>query len=369
MQRSLHLSIALAVCALLLRAGLANAQEEDPAWLFYALVSQARLDEGLAPYGWSDLLAHSAQRHADDLAANGLASHTGSDGSTPAQRIAEAGYSAWGEGTVVGENFWTGYGTVQEALAWFLSDPPHRENILSTRYREIGIGVATDTEGRSYYVLDFGARPNVLPIFINDGAASTESPQVAVRLTNEEAYPQGQGTVYIGRALEVRISNTPDFDDLPWQPWEPLVAWTLPEEPGEHTVYIQFRDGAGRTAASADAILLLSGAGTPTPSPPTPTPLPTPSPIPSPIPSPSPTEVPPTATPAFSPIPSPTPRPSSTPTPLQVTVTPFATWTPLSPAPLPERSGAPGTPLGLLCGLEALAVLLGVYLALRRGRQ
>ncbi|RME36863.1 MAG: CAP domain-containing protein [Thermoflexia bacterium] len=71
--------------------------QEGPAAQLYAQVNQARLDNGLAPYGWSSLLAAAAQRHADDLAAHGLASHTGSDGSTPAQRILEAGYVAWGK--------------------------------------------------------------------------------------------------------------------------------------------------------------------------------------------------------------------------------------------------------------------------------
>lgn len=356
------------LCGLLLLVRQVNAQEEDPAALFYVLVNQARLDEGLSPYGWSDLLTASAQRHADDLAATGSASHVGSDGSTVAQRVAEAGYAAWGDGAVVGENFWVGYGTVQEALDWFLEDLPHRDNILNTRYREVGIGVASDADGRSYYVLDFGARPNVLPIFVNDGADTTESPQVAIRLTNEEACPQGEGTAYMGRALEVRISSTPDFSDLPWQPWEPLMAWTLPEEPGEHTVYVQFRDGAGRVAASADSILLLPGPGTSTPLPPTETPTPSPPP-----PTPSPT-IPPTPTP--SPAESPTAVPSpvfiatSTPTPAPVaaaTTSPFPTWTPLSPAPVEERDRA-GTPVGLLCALEVVAMLLGAYLALRRGR-
>ncbi|HIE39564.1 MAG TPA: CAP domain-containing protein, partial [Anaerolineae bacterium] len=91
-RRSLLLLTLITLGGLFLSPGQADAQEEDPAALFYALVNQARLGEGLPPYGWSDLLAAAAQRHADDLAAHRLASHTGSDGSTPAQRIAEAGY-------------------------------------------------------------------------------------------------------------------------------------------------------------------------------------------------------------------------------------------------------------------------------------
>ena len=274
MRKSLH-TVILVACLVLVSFP-ANAQEPDPIVTWQSVVNQARLDEGLALYGFSTLLAAAAQRHADDLATHQIWSHTGSDGSAPRQRVAEAGYAAWtwnsGE-LIVGENFWTGYGTIQDAMTFFLEDPPHRDNILSTTYREIGIGVAVDTEGRNYYVLDFGVRPNVLPIFINEGAAKTDDPQVAIRLTNEEARPGGQGATFMGQAIEVRISDEPDFSDLPWQSWEPLVPWTLPDTPGEHAVYVQFRDAAGRTAASTDVILLGEGTpSTPTPVPPSPTP-------------------------------------------------------------------------------------------------
>lgn len=359
--------ILMVLCGLVLVVGRAAAQEENLALQFYALVSQARLDNGLPPYGWSDLLAAAAQRHASDLAAHRLASHTGSDGSAPRQRIAEAGYAAWGNGAVVGENFWTGYGSVQDALDWFMGDLIHRENILSSRYREIGIGVATDSEGRVYYVLDFGARPNVLPVFINDGAPTAESPQVAIRLTNEDAYPQGEGSAFMGRAIEVRLSDTPDFSGASWQLWEPLLPWTLPAEPGEHWVYVQFRDGAGRIAGSADSILLVLPGISPTPPAPTDTPTPLPPPSPTPAPSPSPTPLPPPEAPP--PSLSPTPGEFASPPPptpyRPATRTPFPTWTPL-PAVTARAGGRADYLLGLLFGLEGFAIILGIYLALRR---
>lgn len=381
-------SIWLSPSATLRTGAHVEAQEPAPVVTWQALVNQARLDEGLAPYGFSTLLSAAAQRHADDLAAHQISSHTGSDGSTPRQRIAEAGYAAWtwnGGELIAGENFWTGYSTIEDALAFFLEDPPHRDNILSTTYREIGIGVATDAAGSNYYVLDFGARPNVLPIFINDGAASTDSPQVAIRLTNEEARPGGEGAVFMGQAIEIRISNEASFDDLPWQPWGPLVPWTLPDTPGEHTVYVQFHDAAGRTAASADAIVLGEGTPvTPTPVPPSPTPEPTatpipPSPTPEPTATPEPTTTPvpepaatlaPTVTSTSEPPPTPTAEPTPTPeaprpSPLAPRLTPFPTWTPL-PTAAPQETSGPDAPLAMLAALQGVALILGIYLALRR---
>ncbi len=372
----------------------ASAQEPDPVATWQTLVREARLDEGLAPYGFSTLLAAAAQRHADDLADNQITSHIGSDGSTARQRIADAGYAAWtwnGGSTVAGENFWTGYSGIDEAMKFFLEDPAHRDNLLSASYREIGIGVAVDGDGRSYYVLDFGARPNVLPIFINDGAANADDVQVAIRLTNEEARPGGEGAVFMGQAIEIRISAEPEFDDLPWQAWAPLVPWTLTGTPGQHTVYVQLRDAAGRTAASTDTIVLGEGAPVePTLIPPSPTPEPSATPVPptaTPVP-PSPTAVPQDveATPVIVPtatipaVATPTPEPSLTlaltptphalqPAPPAIGVTPFPTWTPLPTDTPPEEPSAPDAPLGLLLGLQGLVLIFGLYLVLHRERR
>jgi hypothetical protein len=383
MRNPLHAVIVVA-CLVLVSLP-ASAQVSDPVVTWQLLLNQARLDEGLAPYGFSTLLAAAAQRHADDLAAHQISSHTGSDGSTAQQRIAEAGYAAWtwnGGDLIAGENFWTGYGAIEDAMAFFLEDPPHRDNILSPTYREVGIGVATDAEGRNYYVLDFGVRPNVMPVFINDGAARTDDPQVAIRLTNEDARPGGEGATFMGRAIEIRISDEPEFNDLPWQAWEPLVPWTFPDAAGEHTVYVQFRDAAGRTAASADTVTLGEGTpGTPTPVPPSPTPEPTATPVPpSPTPEPAAT---PTLTPAVTSTPEPTPAVAATPvpptalpsplspspSPLTPGPTPFPTWTPLPTAAPPETSASgPAAPLAVLVALQGVVLILGIYLVLHRGQ-
>jgi uncharacterized protein YkwD len=376
-----------------------KAQEPDPATTLLKMVNDLRLDEGLDPYGQSRLLTDAARRHADDLAAHGFADandvHLGSDGTHEQERIQEAGYAAWtrdGDQLTVDENVWSGRGTPEDALDFFLEDQVHRESLLSDAYREIGIGVTTGDDGRSHYVLDFGARPNVLPIFINDGAVSTENPEVAIRLTNEQVRPDGKGATFIGEAIEIRVSNDPAFDELSWQSWTPLVSWTLPDHAGEHTVYVQFRDAAGRTAASADSIFLDKGTpATPTPIPSTPTPEPTDTPLPpSPTPAPTvtliaPTAPPqpsaPTAPPATAPILTPSATPM-TPYGLVANITPFPTWTPLpSPEPTRAESGQQveatlslpelsdySKPLVAVGILQGAAIVLGLLLALRRVR-
>ncbi len=270
-QHGLRLALAM-LTALVLLAGVTYpaAQQSGLTVDFYQTINRARLNEGLAPLGLSTLLTQAAQRHADDIAKRGAASHEGADGSDYRQRIREAGYRAWNDGLLVNEVVWLGLGGPIDALNWFRNRPEEWAIFTDIRYREIGVGYAEDGQGVRYFVITLGARPGVLPIFINDGVEATDSPVVAVRLTNEEAEPMGEGA-WIGRAIEVQLSHTPDFNDAPWQPWEPLLPWALAGmEPGEYAVYVQFRDGANRTAVAEATIRLVE----PGEAPPTPTLLP-----------------------------------------------------------------------------------------------
>jgi hypothetical protein len=347
-----------------------SAQESDPVAIWLTWVNQVRLDEGQTPYALSRRLTLAAQRHADDLAANGFTNtddvHVGSDGSTARQRIAELEYTAWtqeGGETIVGESVWTG--VIEDGMAFFLEEQVVRDNVFSTAYREIGIGAATSADGRSYYVLTFGVHPNVIPIFINDGAVSTDNPQIAITLANETVHPEGQGASFIGQAIEIRLSDDPNLDDLPWQLWEPLIPWTLPNTPGEHTVYVQFRDAAGRTAGSTDTIFLSDTPVTPTPV------------LPSLLAELS-QEVDATHAPgdASEYEQLPTLEPLSTASApgsslSDALATPFPTWTPLPTAtPFEEpASESDAAPLALLAILQGLALLLGIFLFLQRGHR
>jgi hypothetical protein len=311
------------------------------------------------------------------LATNTFIDREGSDGSTPQQRIREAGYRAWNEGLMVNEAIWAGLGTADNALNWFRSRPEQWDMFTDSRYREVGIGHVTDNQGVNYFVLDFGSRPGVLPIFINDGAETTDSPVVAIRLTNEEAVPMGEVS-QMGRAIEVRVNDTPDFNAISWQPWESLLPWTLGStEPGDYAVYVEFRDGAGRTTISEDTIRLTTAgetlAATPTLPPESEalTPLPTSTPqtqpqataVPSPLP-----ESPGAGTPsAAEPTPAPTYGPPTTEVTPEPESSPPPTWTPL-PSPTASVNGSEPQDwtLVVVLLLQGVAWLLGIALFLRR---
>lgn len=315
--------------------------------LLLALVNQARLRSGLTPLAWSPLLAQAAQSHAEDVARTGRLDGIGSDGSTPVERIKATGYKAWNDGMLVGEFRWAGLGTVEDALRWFYEDAQAWAALLGT-YREIGIGYAEGEAGTRVFVITLGARPGVVPVFINDGAAVTTSPVVALRLANEEAVPLGEGN-WMGRAIEVRVSNSLDFADAPWQLWAPVLPWELAgTEPGEYTVYVEFRDGARRTALAQATVRLVTADQV------TLTPAPTLPPF---------INLTPQPTPTLGPTPTPTP-PAARPTPTP-TRGPQPTWTPLPAERLPETKPVDWPLLGVVV-LQGIALMLGAALFLRR---
>lgn len=336
--------------------------QEDSAQQFYNLINKTRASEGLPPLKWSKLLNQAAQRQAEDMATQGKATSDGSDGTDHRQRIREAGYRAWHDGLLVSELVWMGLGSPSDALTWFRNNPEHWEVFTSPKYREIGIGYASDAQGVHYFAIDFGSRPGVIPVFLNDGAEATDSPQVALRLTNEQAEPLGEGT-WIGEAIEVRLSSQPDFGDTPWQPWESLLPWLLDgTEPGEYAVYVEYRDGAGRTAVAEDTIRLVAQGETP----PTPTPR-----IEEPLqPTAEGPAIPGTAESTEVPA---TPQPTMPPVvvtqePVADTFmsTPQPTWTPL---PVPVETipvEATDWPLVVVFILQGSALVLGIAVFLRR---
>ena len=116
------------------------------------------------PLTWNALLGKAAKDHSQDLADTDFTAdpahpelmHTGSNGSTPQQRIEAAGYTNW---TSTGENFAAGYDVSQVVDAW-LASPGHCKNLMSPKFREIGVGYVYSAAAKyhTYYTQDFGTR-------------------------------------------------------------------------------------------------------------------------------------------------------------------------------------------------------------------
>ncbi|MCO6451284.1 MAG: LysM peptidoglycan-binding domain-containing protein [Caldilineales bacterium] len=136
-----------------------NLPEEIQGWpqQVVDLINELRVEAGLAPLAWSSALAEAAQLHANDCADRDWCSHMGSDGDRLRKRLRDSGYEAeWAS-----EN-WVYSRSPGRAVGWWFDEPPgadpHRANILSRQYTEIGVGVAQGKWGLYYFVADF-ARP------------------------------------------------------------------------------------------------------------------------------------------------------------------------------------------------------------------
>jgi uncharacterized protein YkwD len=90
------------------------------------------------PVKLSAALAQTARAHARDMATHNFFEHTGSDGSTPTARLARIGYR-W---LLTGENIAYGPTSAEEVISGWLASPGHCENIMETRFTEMGIGYA-----------------------------------------------------------------------------------------------------------------------------------------------------------------------------------------------------------------------------------
>ncbi|MFG2527092.1 CAP domain-containing protein [Streptomyces sp. NPDC048516] len=113
------------------------------------LVNKERSKAGCSPLTVNAKLTKAAQDHSKDMADHKNMSHTGSDGSSPDDRITRAGYH-W---NAYGENVAYGYSTPEKVMAGWMSSPGHKRNILDCSFKEIGVGVAQPGD---YWTQDFG---------------------------------------------------------------------------------------------------------------------------------------------------------------------------------------------------------------------
>jgi hypothetical protein len=83
---------------------------------------------------------------------------------------------------------------------------------------------------------------------INDGEEETD--RRSVQITFE----------YTAGVEELRLSNTPDMNGVPWQRATRGVTWVLSPESGVKTVYVQFKDGNEQTTQVSDSITYVAPA-------------------------------------------------------------------------------------------------------------
>jgi uncharacterized protein YkwD len=108
-----------------------------------------------APLRLNELLNRAALAHAQEMLRYGYFEHAGHDGSSPAQRIAAAGYSY----RLVGENIASGPQSAREVVQGWLASPAHCQNLMDARFADMGVAYAASANGEPhiYWVQEFAA--------------------------------------------------------------------------------------------------------------------------------------------------------------------------------------------------------------------
>jgi uncharacterized protein YkwD len=131
-------------------------------------VNRIRAEHNLAPLVRSSSLTRAAASHSRSMATDGYFAHESSDGSVFWQRIKAfysiSGHSYWS----VGENLvWASPNlTARQAVKMWMNSAPHRANLLSTKWHEIGLSAvySSDAPGEfndlaaTIVTADFGVR-------------------------------------------------------------------------------------------------------------------------------------------------------------------------------------------------------------------
>lgn len=121
-----------------------------------ALINDYRASNGLYALIQNNILMQTAQGQSDYQASISQVTHGGPGGSRPRDRAYAAGYGG-GQVVFISELVTGGFDQSPEgALTWWQNSPEHNSYLLSSNYFDLGVGVATDADGRYYYTAVLG---------------------------------------------------------------------------------------------------------------------------------------------------------------------------------------------------------------------
>jgi hypothetical protein len=250
-----------------------NAQDDPSATADDLTIQLNRrlIENGMRPLARNETLDMIAQTIADELGA------TGAYTSLPRVLADQMDYARWPDG---------GQRVINQAFNVITPESPHffidmvtgdLINVLqSTFYREVGVGISTrvavdgGTE-QNVYTIVMGAQPNILPVIVNAGSPTVYVRDINLYIHNELSLAyQTDGNVIV-RAREIRIANSEgDLDGAEWQTWDPnndtlAIPWTLTQEYGNKTVWVEFMDDTGFTLRSSTTVTYADPATAPAP--------------------------------------------------------------------------------------------------------
>lgn len=190
--------------------------------------NQERLSAGLEPLSYSEKLADAARRKAANMLEENYWAHNSPSGKSPWTWIKAAGYNY----TYAGENLAKDFGDTSRMISAWMASPTHRDNIVSSKYKEIGIAVVPGTLQGSETVL-------VVQLF----GTSTGAGEVVAPISSPAAVAPTAAPVQVAEVRGEEISS-PKVETAPIQVVETEVQLSEPvvsPEPTSQPRYNQFK--------------------------------------------------------------------------------------------------------------------------------
>jgi uncharacterized protein YkwD len=163
-----------------------------------ARINAFRAARSLPTLAVSETLTSAAKWMSLDMGSRNYFAHTSLDGRSPTQRMADAGYPAFG--TWTGEDLAAGYTTTAEVLNGWINSPAHYAVLVNAQYHAIGVGRGF-TNGSTYgwyWTADFGG--------IVDGGRAAPAARAATLPAPAATYARVSQTT----TLPARVALPPD---------------------------------------------------------------------------------------------------------------------------------------------------------------
>jgi uncharacterized protein YkwD len=116
----------------------------------FDLLNAQRSEEGLDELLWLDPASDAAFLHSLDMDVRNFFDHDNPDGDGPGDRLSAQGV-AW---TFCAENIARGYVDAEDVMEGWMNSEGHRDNMLSSTYTHVGIGVRY-AGGGPFWTQDF----------------------------------------------------------------------------------------------------------------------------------------------------------------------------------------------------------------------
>ncbi len=121
-------------------------------------VNALRAASGAQQVQLSSELNAAAATHSRDMSLQNRPWHFGSDGSSPLDRVARAGFS----GQLLGENISESYESELETLAAWMTQPDTRDVILDPRATDVGLAWYQEPSGKIWWTAILGENTALL---------------------------------------------------------------------------------------------------------------------------------------------------------------------------------------------------------------